>query len=118
MYRGGDGVIRDIEFLEAGVQVSILSERRVFRPYGLEGGEDGEAGLNLWIRKHDQIALNLSGKNSVPFGKGDRIVINTPGGGGYGSAHKRRKINGDTRAEQHPKASGSLAAYKAMSESA
>ena len=40
-YRGGDGVVRDIEF-RIPCQVSILSERRVYRPYGLSGGEDGE----------------------------------------------------------------------------
>jgi 5-oxoprolinase (ATP-hydrolysing) len=40
-YRGGDGVVRDIEF-QIPCQVSILSERRVYRPYGLHGGEDGE----------------------------------------------------------------------------
>ena len=60
-YPGGDGVIRDIEF-RIPCQVSILSERRVYRPYGLHGGEDAEfvtikfrltsrCGLNLWIRK-------------------------------------------------------------------
>src|SRR5436190_21548836 len=47
---GGDGVVRDIEF-RIPVLVSILSERRVHRPYGLEGGEDGQSGLNLWARK-------------------------------------------------------------------
>jgi 5-oxoprolinase (ATP-hydrolysing) len=60
-YPGGDGVIRDIEF-RIPCQVSILSERRVYHPYGLHGGEDAEfvppkflpncrCGLNLWIRK-------------------------------------------------------------------
>ncbi|KAI7906358.1 Hydantoinase B/oxoprolinase-domain-containing protein [Cokeromyces recurvatus] len=87
LYRGGDGVIREIEFLEDGIQVSILSERRVFKPYGLAGGEDGERGLNIWIR-HEQggmiRTLNLTGKNSATFGRGDRILIQTPGGGGYG----------------------------------
>jgi 5-oxoprolinase (ATP-hydrolysing) len=88
LYRGGDGVIREIEFLEDGIQVSILSERRVFQPYGLLGGADGEKGLNIWVRREDEgkvlRSLNLTGKNSAPFGKGDRIIINTPGGGGFG----------------------------------
>lgn len=90
-HKGGDGVIREIEFLEDGIQVSILSERRVFSPYGLAGGEDGEKGLNVWIRhetssqgQHVARTLNMTGKNSALFGRGDRIVINTPGGGGYG----------------------------------
>jgi 5-oxoprolinase (ATP-hydrolysing) len=92
-YRGGDGVIREIEFLEDGIQVSILSERRVYTPYGLKGGADAEKGLNIWIR-HEKSSqgkqvvrtLNMTGKNSAPFGRGDRIIIYTPGGGGYGQA--------------------------------
>ncbi|KAG1152022.1 hypothetical protein G6F37_002401 [Rhizopus arrhizus] len=86
-YRGGDGVIREIEFLEDDIQVSILSERRVFRPYGMKGGEDAEKGLNLWVRSEENKiirTLNLTGKNSALFKRGDRIIIQTPGGGGYG----------------------------------
>ncbi|KAL2115628.1 hypothetical protein VTJ04DRAFT_9883 [Mycothermus thermophilus] len=49
-HRGGDGVVRDIEF-RIPLQVSILSERRVYRPYGMHGGEPGQCGLNLWVRK-------------------------------------------------------------------
>lgn len=123
-YRGGNGVIRDIEFLEDGIEVSILSERRVFRPYGLKGGEDGLPGLNLWIRRvGDKVqTLNLSGKNTAIFGKGDRIVIQTPGGGGYGC----RKDDATMNSSEHStykriaavKAGGSLGAYRAMSESA
>ena len=45
MHEGGDGVVRDVEF-RIPVQVSILSERRVYRPYGLEGGEDAQCGVN------------------------------------------------------------------------
>lgn len=49
-YEGGDGVIRDIEF-RVPVQVSILSERRIYRPYGMAGGEGAKCGLNLWVRR-------------------------------------------------------------------
>ncbi|CEP11182.1 hypothetical protein [Parasitella parasitica] len=91
-HKGGDGVIREIEFLEDGIQVSILSERRVFTPYGLAGGDNGEKGLNIWVRhekssqgEHVVRTLNMTGKNSAQFGRGDRIIINTPGGGGYGA---------------------------------
>ncbi|TKA73982.1 Uncharacterized protein B0A55_05573, partial [Friedmanniomyces simplex] len=49
-HRGGDGVVRDIEF-RIPVQVSILSERRVYHPYGLDGGEDASCGMNVWVRK-------------------------------------------------------------------
>lgn len=126
-HKGGDGVVRDIEFLEPNIHVSILSERRVFRPYGLEGGEDGESGRNLWIRKREdgeiQI-LNLGGKNTAVFGKGDRIVLLTPGGGGWGSKEQAEVQGSATKAifkkilpASILKAGGSLGEYKAMSES-
>ncbi|RIB11070.1 Hydantoinase B/oxoprolinase-domain-containing protein [Gigaspora rosea] len=88
LHRGGDGVIRDLEFREP-LQVSLLTERRVFHPYGLRGGKDGAKGLNLWIRKgnvkgRDRV-LNLGSKNSFKVGTGDRVVICTPGGGGWGT---------------------------------
>ncbi|PFH62599.1 hypothetical protein XA68_12851 [Ophiocordyceps unilateralis] len=91
-HRGGDGIIRDLEF-RIPLQVSILSERRVFRPYGLEGGEDGSCGLNVWVRrikKDDGIEerhINLGAKNSAAMNPGDRIIICTPGGGGWGASH-------------------------------
>lgn len=87
-YRGGDGVVRDIEF-RLPVQVSILSERRVFHPYGLQGGQDGECGVNIWVRRDEtkegeEKIINLGGKNTAPMKPGERIIINTPGGGGWG----------------------------------
>ncbi|KAJ3341068.1 hypothetical protein HDU93_005700 [Gonapodya sp. JEL0774] len=84
-YSGGDGVIRDIEFLEP-VQVSILSERRVMAPYGMDGGECGARGRNIWIRNgaDKERWINIGGKNTVLVAKGDRLRVETPGGGGYG----------------------------------
>lgn len=98
---GGDGVIRDIEFLEPRMQVSILSERRVHRPYGLQGGEPGSNGVNLWIKQRREEdgdllepdrdghlpprVINLGGKATAQFGMHDRIVVYTPGGGGFGT---------------------------------
>ncbi|WP_456386200.1 hydantoinase B/oxoprolinase family protein [Desulfolithobacter sp.] len=81
-FRGGDGLVREIEFLEP-LQVSILSERRVFAPYGLQGGKPGKSGRNLFIRA-DGTTVNLGGKNEIQAAPGDRIRIETPGGGGYG----------------------------------
>lgn len=93
---GGDGVVRDIEF-RVPLQVSILSERRVIAPYGMEGGEPGSRGENLWLRSNEDgsghRAVSLGGKNSAWFAAGDHIVIKTPGGGGYGSPN-------DTSAEE------------------
>lgn len=83
-YKGGDGLVREIEFLEP-MEVAILSERRVLAPYGLEGGQAGKQGLNLYILK-DGSAVNLGGKNKVSLAAGERIRIETPGGGGFGAA--------------------------------
>lgn len=90
---GGDGVIRDIEF-RVPVTASILSERRVIAPHGLAGGEDGARGENIWIRQIknergevlETRAVNVGGKGTVSAEAGDRFIIKTPGGGGYGSA--------------------------------
>lgn len=83
-HRGGDGVIRDIEF-RVPVQLSILSERRASAPYGMNGGRSGMKGQNLWIRAKDGLSISLGGKNTVMVEAGDRIVVKTPGGGGYGN---------------------------------
>lgn len=82
LYHGGDGIVRDIEF-RIPMKVSILSERRAFRPYGLMGGGDGERGKNSWIKKNGRV-INLGGKNTAMMDAGDRIVIESPGGGGWG----------------------------------
>lgn len=71
-HRGGDGVIRVIEFRRP-VKCSILSERRVYQPFGLHGGEPAELGLNLWITKDEEgeeRVVNMGGKNTVPMKTG------------------------------------------------
>ena len=86
---GGNGVIREMEFLKS-VEVSILSERRSFTPRGMAGGGDGSRGVNLFLRHElndgSYYTINLGGKNSVSMKKHDRIRVVTPGGGGYGAA--------------------------------
>lgn len=85
-FRGGDGCVRELEFLEK-MNVSILSERRVFPPNGLMGGGNGRVGLNLIIRQNpdgSKRVQNFGGKNSAVLEKGDIIRIETPGGGGWG----------------------------------
>ena len=77
-HKGGDGVIREYEFLTDNVQVSLLSERRQHAPWGSEGGEPGQTGRNLL---NDQL---IAGKLSIQINKGDRLTIETPGGGGWG----------------------------------
>jgi len=83
---GGDGLVRELEFLEP-LNVAILSERRVFPPYGLAGGEAGKMGKNIFIRK-DGHRLNLGGKNEIGAKAGDSIRIHTPGGGGFGKSRE------------------------------
>lgn len=83
-FRGGDGVIREIEFLKPAT-VSILSERRVFQPYGLKGGGPGKRGINL-LRKATGETLILGHRCILRVSAMDSIVIETPGGGGYGRA--------------------------------
>jgi 5-oxoprolinase (ATP-hydrolysing) len=82
--KGGDGVIRELEPLRPLV-MSILSERRTLQPYGLEGGGPGARGRNL-LRKDNGIIVNLGGRCSGIMDVGERLRIETPGGGGYGSA--------------------------------
>lgn len=89
-YKGGDGIIRDIEML-AQLNVTILSERRVFRPYGLQGGTPGKRGQNIFITAKDQ-KIDLGGKNEISASPGDRIRILTPGGGGWGEKVESKKL--------------------------
>jgi 5-oxoprolinase (ATP-hydrolysing) len=161
-YKGGDGVVRDIEF-RIPVQVSILSERRVYHPYGMEGGEDAQCGLNIWVRNvetsnpkrsdrllngddqressehhngskesakstepkdksngthpaYEERRINLGGKNTASMSAGERIIIHTPGGGGWGIPDSTPTPNGKVR-ENDPKYSwkgGSFASREEM----
>uniref|UniRef100_A0A8D0DB29 5-oxoprolinase, ATP-hydrolysing n=1 Tax=Sander lucioperca TaxID=283035 RepID=A0A8D0DB29_SANLU len=98
-YSGGDGVMRKLLFRNT-VVLSVLTERRSTRPYGLLGGEDGAAGLNL-LHRADGRVLNLGAKTSVSLQPGDMFCLYTPGGGGYGREEdangrpqmKRRRLN-------------------------
>ena len=75
-------MVREIEPLRPLI-MSILSERRTLCPYGLEGGGPGKAGRNLLV-KEGEIAFNIGAKRSGLIKAGERLVIETPGGGGYG----------------------------------
>jgi N-methylhydantoinase B len=84
-FRGGDGLIRELEML-TGAQVTLLADRRKFRPYGLQGGEEGAAGA-AWLATAAGEA-ELPGKCSRHLSKGDVLRIETPGGGGCGKPGK------------------------------
>ena len=81
--KGGDGVIREINFLEPR-KVSIVSERRKIPPYGVSGGEPASCGSNL-LRKVSGEEIDLGGKVERIIESGETVIINTPGGGGFGS---------------------------------
>jgi 5-oxoprolinase (ATP-hydrolysing) len=79
---GGDGVVRQITFLEPMV-VSLLTQRRTLAPYGLRGGSPGKPGRNVCIRADGRVDV-LPGRTQFAVQAGDSLVIETPGGGGYG----------------------------------
>ncbi|MYA28183.1 MAG: hydantoinase B/oxoprolinase family protein, partial [Nitrospira sp. SB0666_bin_27] len=85
VYTGGNGVTREIEFLQ-DAHVTIVSDRRESQPFGLAGGEAGQSGRNVLIRKGKE--KKLPGKTELVVKKGDRLRIETPGGGGYGKSRK------------------------------
>ncbi|MGA9964808.1 MAG: hydantoinase B/oxoprolinase family protein [Terriglobales bacterium] len=81
-YRGGDGIIREIELL-ADAEITLLADRHERGPYGLAGGKEGTPGKAAIIRE-DGTSRPLPGKFNVRLRKGERIRIETPGGGGWG----------------------------------
>ena len=83
MHRGGDGVVRAVTFLEP-MRANILANRRCVPPSGIKGGADGQAGRN-WVERTDGSVEMLSATASADIQPGDRFVVETPGGGGYGS---------------------------------
>jgi 5-oxoprolinase (ATP-hydrolysing) len=118
-HNGGEGTIRDIEF-RLPVQCSILSERRSRQPYGLEGGEAGASGLNLVIMKdeysEEKRVINLGAKGTIKLGQGDRIIINSPGGGGWGSVEEGGEEVAGKKEQTKILAGGSVNAYKSRQE--
>ena len=87
-FQGGNGIVREVELL-TDAQVTILSDRRKVRPYGLRGGESGAAGRTVLVSRDGERVL--AGKESVHTNAGDRIRIETPGGGGWGKKIINRK---------------------------
>ncbi|MBC7985714.1 MAG: hydantoinase B/oxoprolinase family protein [Sphingomonadaceae bacterium] len=81
-HRGGDGVVREVRFLEA-MEAGILSNRRIVRPAGICGGGDALPGVNRVVRADGRVE-ELGPTATAAMGAGDVFVIETPGGGGYG----------------------------------
>jgi N-methylhydantoinase B len=82
-YRGGDGIVREIEVL-ADSEVTLLTDRRSRGPWGLQGGGDGLVGKAAVLRQ-DGSLQELPGKFNIRLKAGERIRIETPGGGGWGT---------------------------------
>jgi 5-oxoprolinase (ATP-hydrolysing) len=81
-WRGGDGAVRRVRFLEP-MTAAILSGHRRFAPYGMAGGFSGKVGRN-WVHRADGKVVDLEACDQVEMNSGDSFVIETPGGGGYG----------------------------------
>ncbi|KAK1149613.1 hypothetical protein N8T08_005162 [Aspergillus melleus] len=88
-FNGGDGATRLIE-ARVPLKFSILSDRRVFAPYGMHGGEEGAVGKNFLYRWNDDMSgfekLSLGGKAALRLEAGEMMEVNSPGGGGWGNA--------------------------------
>jgi 5-oxoprolinase (ATP-hydrolysing) len=85
-WRGGDGVIRAIEFLEP-MSAALLTNRRRVPPFGLAGGEPGLPGINR-VERRDGTVETLGPTAELSLAPGDRLVIETPGGGGFGAGQE------------------------------
>ncbi len=84
LHPGGDGVVREYRF-DGAATVSLVTERRRFHPWGLAGGAPGATGRNTLIRA-DGTTEDLGARAQVEVGPGDRVRVETPGGGGWGVA--------------------------------
>lgn len=126
-HKGGDGIIREYLFRK-DLTLSILTERRVFSPYGLNGGECGSKGVNL-IYYRDGREVFLGSKTSIKCHAGDVFYLQTPGGGGYGSEQelktetRKRKQRSSEEGSKAKKGHslvgrGSVFEYKKSQESA
>jgi len=81
-FRGGDGLVREVEML-CDAEVTLLADRRKFLPYGLQGGENGTPGKAV-VKAESGEETELPGKCSRKLANGDMLRIETPGGGGWG----------------------------------
>ncbi|KAJ5013575.1 hypothetical protein K4K57_002586 [Colletotrichum sp. SAR 10_99] len=126
-FTGGCGIVRDFE-CRAPLTYGIISERRVHQPYGMMGGENGESGANYWVQKTEDGGerwINIGPRGQVDMKTGDRCVIHTPGGGGWGipDEDEGSQINGTNGVDgpweakvEYPRATGSLHTFAAAQE--
>jgi len=89
LHIGGDGIVREIEVL-TDAQVTLLADRRSRGPYGLSGGADGAPGRTVIVRQ-DGSEQEIPGKTSIRLRSGERVRVESPGGGGWGGPDKTGK---------------------------
>ena len=87
---GGNGVIREIEFLKP-LEISLITQRRLKSPFGLEGGMNAKPGINTLIKKENNLKEVLQPLAQIKVEEGDKLRICTPGGGGYGKIENNEK---------------------------
>lgn len=127
-FRGGEGVVRDWECRHP-LTFGLITERRVHQPSGMFGGEAGASGANYWVQRTEDGGerwINIGSRGQVDMKEGDRCVIHTPGGGGWGLPEDEQGLMGDdgaavassgtTSQVAYPRATGSFHAYVATQE--
>lgn len=123
-FNGGCGIVRDW-LCRYPLTYGLITERRVHQPYGMMGGEPGECGANYWVQKQEDGSerwVNIGSRGQINMKEGDRCVIHTPGGGGWGvpddeidaTTNGVNGINGTKVA--YPQATGSVHTYAAAQE--
>lgn len=115
-YRGGEGVERELLFRKSAT-LSVLTERRVLHPYGMNGGHPGKRGLNL-VQKADGRIIYVGSKTAIDVKCGDMFCLKTPGGGGYGPPEDQSEDSdntADTVKKFHER--GSVFEYRQAQES-
>ena len=82
-HRGGDGIVRQLRFLEE-MTVTVLTSNRIRQPHGAQGGQPGKSGINTVLRLSGE-REQLAGNDRAELRAGDAFLMETPGGGGYGN---------------------------------
>lgn len=87
-YRGGCGIEKDIRLIRGEARISILAERHLLHPYGLNGGKPGGVGESLVYTKSGK-TIRLKSKDTATLKEGDLWIVRSPGAGGYGNPSER-----------------------------
>ena len=89
-WRGGRGIKRSWTLTSTSAEVTVLGDRNRMPPWGLMGGQPGELGA-YWIKRKNGKKEKIKGKTTLILNKGDTLIIETPGGGGYGNLEERNQ---------------------------